>query len=223
MKNKTLTPSRFTLLALVLASMLVLSSCASIKAGVGDALKGDIQQGAWSADGKVFTNEWSNLKFTMPDEGYVALAKEQIDEMMQAGMEATGQKGTVADIAMMRIVYDFVISAADTGTPNVTLAYENVGNNAATKNIDENGYFDAMQTQFEQVAAQGLTYTELGRSTATIAGIEWKSSSYSLNDIANQDYYLHLSDGYMWQLIITYDSNFEQAAKDLIAGITSVK
>ena len=223
MKNVTFTPSRLLIFALILALTLTLTSCASFKAGFSAALKGDIQQGTWSDDGKVFTNEWSNIKFTMPGDGYVSAPKEQIDELMEAGAELVGQTGVAADITMMRIVYDFMVSDGSTNIPNITLIYENVGSNAALKNVDEAGYFDIMLTQFEQMESQGLSYTELNRSTASIADIEWVSASYSLNDIAKQDYYLHLSDGYMCQLIVTYNDSTAQAATDLLAGFSAAK
>ena len=210
--------------ALVIVLSLAVSSCSAVKSGVGEVMKGKIEQGAWSADGKTFTNEWSSIKFTMPATGFTAASKEEIDEMMRVGMEAIGQTGLNTDIAEMSMVYDFVVSA-DVGMPSLMLVYENIKFNAAVSKADENGYLDVLKTQLAQLEAQGYYYTEHGRSTVTIAGIEWRSASYSLNDVVMQDYYLHLSDGYMWQIVITYgnDSDSEAAVKVLIEGFAAAE
>jgi hypothetical protein len=223
-------PKLFTALALS-AALLTLTSCGAFASGFREGLeesqRGEIQVGAWSEDGKTFINEWSNIKFTMPAEGYTAATQEQINAMMEAGGEAVSQAGGQSDAAVdlmrMRVVHDFMITGAGTGIPTMQLYYENVGINPAMNGLDESDYIDLMTSQFEPLASQGMIYTEVGRDTATIAGIEWTVGMYTINDAANLDYYLRLTDGYMWQLVVMYTQDTESGANDLLAAMSAAE
>ena len=203
-------------LFIVLSLVAALSACSAVTSGTS-VLTGEIKQGVWSEDGKTFINEWSNIKFTMP-EGFVPATEEQIEDMMKAGMETTG----ISDLAMMRVVYDFVASSP-TGMPNITLAYESLKLNPALSTITEETYLDLLNEQFGEIEVQGFKYTEIERAKVRIADVDWSGASFSLNGIMYQDFYLHLQDGYMWQIIVTYDDTTAESVTDMLAGMTATK
>jgi hypothetical protein len=81
-----------------------LASCDAVKEGVKqgieDASKGSIQQGVWDEAGTEFTNDWSNIKLTLP-EGYTRSSDEEIKAMMQMGQDVVtgGDSNLAYDLA----------------------------------------------------------------------------------------------------------------------------
>ncbi|MDR2357217.1 MAG: hypothetical protein LBD92_03905 [Oscillospiraceae bacterium] len=207
----------------VLALSAALASCASLResfrAGVKEASKGSIQTGAWSEDGKTFTNEWSNVKLSLP-EGYRALSPEEIEQTVGAGEEVVVNDGNRAsyDIAKMRTAYDFIIAAADAGVPNIMLIYENIGASPLTKNLNEGEYFDMMAEQLETMDA--LNYEATGTETREVAGESCTVGMLMLADgAAFQDYYIRKQDDVMIVLSATYTADTRDAALDVVASI----
>jgi hypothetical protein len=217
---------KLTLIPLVLL-LLATTACSGTKeTDAQTSAKNDIQTGTWSEDGKVFTNEWSGIKFTLPD-GYVAASEEELATMASANQEiiAEASNDLEASIAMARVAYDFLVQPSDgTGLPNMVLMYENIGLSVATKSLDENGYLDVMSIQFKEMESQGMVYSEVERTTATVAGAEWTCGKYSINDgIALNDFYMRKVDGVMYQLSITYSQDTADAAATLLSAITAIE
>ncbi len=198
----------------------MLCSVISCNGLFGNSQRGDIKAGSWSADGTVYTNEWSKLRFTMPAEGFVATPQEDIDAWTREGLESIGGN---ADLTMRSIVYDYLIYEESTGVPHIQLAYQNLGLDPATRNMDMNDFIEAMESEFEVLESQGLTNREVGRETETIAGVDWTVIRYIQNGTYNADYYLYLEDGYMWGLNILYTDDTANQARELLAGVTAVE
>ncbi|MDR1589148.1 MAG: hypothetical protein LBS51_03035 [Oscillospiraceae bacterium] len=209
-------------LALALALSLFLPSCSFLpdggNQGAGEASKGSIHAGAWSEDGRTFTNGWSNVKLTLPD-GYRALSPGEIEEMVGAGEEIVVNDGNKAayDLAKTRTAYDFII-ATDAGMPNIMLMYENIDISPLTKNLDESGYFNMLSEQLKLMDT--LSYEELGTETRTVAGENFVVGMVSLaGGAAFQDYYIRKLDGAMIIFSATYTEDTRDAALDVMALI----
>ncbi|MDR0917996.1 MAG: hypothetical protein LBM93_01900 [Oscillospiraceae bacterium] len=218
---------KLTLIPLVLL-LLATTACSGTKeTGSQTAAKGDIQTGTWSEDGTVFTNEWSGIKFTLPD-GYVAASEEELAEMSGASQEtvAEGSNDLAASVDMARTAYDFVVQPSDgTGLPYMMLVYEDRGLSVAMNSIDENGYIDdVILTELKAAEAQGMVFSEIERTTATVAGAKWTCGKYSINDGAGfQEYYLRKVGSVMYGLSITYYQDTADAAATLLSAITAIE
>ena len=226
MDFKTRMTKKLFALALLLALALAFSSCTSPKtlpnADSTNKGRGDIRQGTWSEDGLVFTNEWSNIKFTMPEVGYTKTSPEQMDELMLAEIEARGFDSTLKETASTLLLFDFMVAGEATSNPSITLTYENIKKNPTIPvETDATAYLDSVKAQFEQMAPQGAVYVETERTATTVAEIEWEFAKYTVNDFIVIDYYVHDEDGYIWQLIIAYTSDVQQAAEELLARVTA--
>jgi hypothetical protein len=209
MKKLTLIPLVLLLLATTACTKTKEEFDEEVQQEIQTAAKGDIQTGTWSEDGTVFTNEWSELKFTLPD-GYVASSDEELAEM---------------SVDMPHAFYDFFVQPSDgTGFPNMLLIYENMAWSVATNSLDENRYFDVMSIQFKEMESQGTVYSEIERTTETVAGAEWACAKYSIDDGTDfQDYYMRKVDGVMYEVIVTYSEDTADAAATLLSAITAIE
>ncbi|MDR0906629.1 MAG: hypothetical protein LBN00_10755 [Oscillospiraceae bacterium] len=206
--------TRILAIALTLVLVFSLASCAKVA-------QGSIRTGTWSEN--TFTNEWINIKVTLPD-GWRALTAEELQQSVGAGEEIIVNNGTnqaALDVAKMRTAYDFSVMA-EVGVPNAMLMYENLALSPLTKNLDESGYFDSMKTQFEAMADLG--YSVLESDETVIAGEKYFVGKLSLMDgAAYQNYYFRKFDGAMIGVILTFTADTQADAESFISSITKAK
>jgi hypothetical protein len=193
-----------------LALLLALASCGGAKGG--------IQTGTWSADETVFTNEWSNIRFTVP-EGYRAYSAEEVQAVVGAGADMLVNEGsmnqTQADISQMRSAYDFMVSN-DISFPSVFLMYENLNIQTLLMGVSPEEYFDALVTQMMSVESFG--YEEVSRSDATLAGESWFVGTVSASGgMLYQDYFIRKLDGAIAAVCLTYSEDTKDQ-RDLFVG-----
>ena len=186
------------------------------------AAKNGIQTGTWSNDGQVFTNEWANLRVTLP-EGYRSLSPEEIQKVVGFGEEiiinTSGLNKQSYDLSKKRTVYDFIITS-ETGLPSFMLLYENIEIQSILSNLDEKGYLDEVKKNLEKIEI--VKYTSIGTSTKKLAGDDWLVGSFSVNDRKiYQDYYLKKVDKAMIAFVVTYTD--KKIADRFIATISKVK
>lgn len=178
--------------------------------------RGSIQTGDW--DGDVFTNEWVNISFNLP-EGWTALTSEQLQTQMQAGMGAFEDEGTAAvqEAAMARTVYDFSVMGT-LGIPNIIATYENVSFSPLTANLTANDYYETAKLQFK--GAMGIALGDA--EEIEIAGETYIMCSADVAAGAMfQSYYFRKLDGAMITFIATYAADGEAEIADFFASFTA--
>jgi hypothetical protein len=204
----------------------VFVSC-GVKEKVEEISKGSIERGSWDESGNVFTNEWSNIKFTMP-EGYIHSTDEEIDEMMKGaaeiykGEDSNAIEDLTVDLSQMRTIYDFFVKPT-AGFVNVQLLYENLAFNQVE---DEQAYIDTTKTQLEGLENSGMVFKMLGTSDASIAGKTWKKADFSLETAGAeyvQEVYVRKTEegNVMYVLTLTYAPGEESQAAALMDGFSA--
>jgi hypothetical protein len=139
----------------------------------------EIQLGSWNEDKTIFVNEWSNIKFTLPD-GFRAVTNEEINLSQQLS-EARGN--IFSDEVKQRIIPDFYIHGFSLNGPvTISLAYQSIEDSQQLSDMDEATMIDMIISYRGIMEAQGMIYTELERGTRTIAGDEWAYVILSIND-----------------------------------------
>ena len=191
-------------------------------AGCQQAVKNSMKTGTWSDDGRVFTNEWSNLCVTIP-EGYRSLSPEEIQEVAGFGEDIMVNNGGMSkqsyNFSKMRTVYDFIITT-ETGIPNYILMYENIALQSIIGNLDEEGYLNEVEKTLQKIDV--LTYTNIGTSIKKLAGDDWLVGTFSLADgAAYQDYYLKKTGKIMIVFVVTYTDT--EIVDTFIGAITKAK
>jgi hypothetical protein len=191
-------------------------------AGCQQTANNSIQTGTWSNDGQVFTNEWANLRVTLP-EGYRSLSPEEIQKVVGFGEEIIVNTGGLSkqsyDLSKKRTVYDFIITS-EIGLPSFMLLYENIEIQSILSNLDEKGYLNEVKKNLEKIEI--VKYISIGTSTKKLAGDDWLVGSFSVKDSnIYQDYYLKKVDKTMIAFIVTYTD--KKIADKFIATIKKVK
>jgi hypothetical protein len=182
--------------------------------------RGAIQSGAWNGD--VFTNEWVNISFTLPD-GWRALTEDEIRAQMELGLSAAGGDASQAlqEAAMARTANDFVIAGA-LGVPSITATYENISYSPLTANLNADEYFEAMKLQLSgmgfdfgdtsEVQIAGETYYLCEASLAVMEGVNMY-----------QRFYLRKLDGAIVMFAATFMSENLAEVDDFFASIAPAK
>ncbi len=203
---------KYGIIALLLALLLAFTGCSQV-------LKGKITAGTW--DGMTFTNTWSDIKFTLPDD-FTILTPDEIAEVNSTGKETmvnNGSNSAEFDIASMKSMYDCMFYLED-GMSNISIMYENLdfGNQ---KNVTEADYAKAINDQLAAVTT--IKFEPLDSSKRTIAGHEFYANNLLVNDFVNQTYYLYKFDNAMMCIITTYIGDSEESMNKFLDSITSAK
>ena len=208
------------LTAVLLVSVIILTSCAGL---------GKLQPGSW--DGDTFTNEWSNIKLTLP-EGFRKLSGDEIKEIMNAGNDAMVNDGTMSqseiDLSQLTYIYDLVIMDTEDEISMVGLMYQKaLGVSSAEKYLDST--IDELVTNF---SAMGLTAKKLSPSNITIAGGNYYKLGLSMeipidlegNVMSYYQEYAAFKQGDMFiALIIAYTSDTKGEIYDFLSSVTKAK
>jgi hypothetical protein len=195
-----------------------------VKDAAGDIAKGKIQLGSWSEDGGTFTNEWSNIKFTLP-EGWSAMTEDELNQLLAAGADILVNDGAVSqaelDLSGLKTAYDFGVYTG-LGMPNVMLTYENLSLTLGAGNLDEQGYYDVLKEQILAVDSLGLV--ETGVYDKTIGDEKYLVGSFeALDGLYVQDYYIRKDGGVIIAFIVTYNTETRPQADVFMAAITPAK
>lgn len=157
----------------------------------------------------VYSSNFNGLKFTAP-EGFEFASEEEILSMVNLGTDVIA--GDNADlykkVAALTTVYDMLAQNASTGE-NVTIMYENIaayGFDVSAFTMDD--YVEAMESQFEIAAAQGVEYSELNRNEISLCNhnflkIEYNCEITTYEYSTTQTYYLSLQDGYILAMLVS--------------------
>lgn len=181
-----------------------------------------------SFNGKVFTNEWTNMKFEFPED-FVIASQDEIKELVKqgnAGMYADNEKLEKAmnKAAELKLAYDFMVASADNSI-NFQLSYENLSLSVGGTSMDEKQYLDtALKPILEN---EDLGYSIINEEKVTIAGKEFLRTSVSgYNGAIRQDMYCHKIENRMMVLAVTYVPDFPEAAEtvsEIISKISTAK
>jgi hypothetical protein len=209
----------------VVAALAIVPSCSKVKDTVEDAAKGKIEKGAWNEDNTVFTNSWSNIKLTLPD-GYYVATREEIDQMLGESQEIFEENDIMDesqyDAASLKTWQDFVVAGSETGVPQLQCTYENLALSASTKQVTDEDYWNIAKEQFTAVESFG--FNELESSTATIGGEEFFVGKGEFNNgTVKIDGYIRKQDDVVISLMMTYTSDDEAKAAELIGAISAAK
>jgi len=203
---------------IILCALMLLSAAACSFEGIA---KGAIKTGAWSEDGKTFTNEWSNIKFSLPS-GWRAMSSEEISAQVGAGTDVLVNEGmsqSEVDVSKLKTAYDFAL-VSELGIPQIMMFYENLALTPGNSSIDETAYHEILKTQI--LAVTQITYKDEGTSTKTVAGEEYLIGRFSAMDgLLCQDYYLRRLGKVMIAMIVTYTPETKAEADRFIASITA--
>jgi hypothetical protein len=184
------------------------------------AARGAIQAGSW--DGDTFTNEWVNIRFTLPSD-WSALSAEEMQAQIELGLAAAGMDESAAamqEAAMARSLNDFTIMGT-LGVPNISATYENTEGNPLTANLGAEEYYNVLKLQ---LSSMGVEFSE--PEDIVIAGETYLlgKGSIAIGEAAMyQSFYLRKLDGATIIFAATYMDDSEAAVNDFFASITPAK
>jgi hypothetical protein len=182
-----------------------------------------IQHGTWDVSRQVFTNEWSNLRFTLP-EGFNIATEAEINEMIESGSGQMDDENKAAiETTKQSLVSDFLIYTSEMKIPSFQMNYEDL--NASKMNgISEAKYIVSMESQFKLLESQGIFYTKIEEHSVDLAGRTWSLVEFSLNeDKLIQDIYLHIEGSVMYMLTLTYTPEYRETIDAFLSTISPVK
>ncbi|WP_295066973.1 hypothetical protein [Ruminococcus sp.] len=146
-----------------------------------------------TVDGKVYTNEFTGFKLTVPDDWRFA-DDETILQMMNLGAETaySSNADTVKKIAEQATITD-ALCMNTTSTQNITITYENLNKNIAlSTDTTAEDYYSILERQLAAVPT--IKYTkEAGPETVQMAGKDFLKAVYKaeMNNLElEQAYYL---------------------------------
>lgn len=204
----------FTLsLALILVMSLMFSSCGVIKKRDNGESSGKTYSKGILTE-TTYESEYLNLKFTAP-ESYIMATESDMDNIMNSSMDVVYEDAdeSVIDYIKTTTVYEMMVSSAN-GTPSLSLMTEKL----AFSNMTVDQYIDSLNSQMESITTS--TFSVIGEGeTKDIAGETYTIVSYK-TEIQGievfQDYLVRKIDNIMVGIVVTYTSDTEVEAENLI-------
>ena len=184
-----------------------------ILACLGGCGNSKIEMGQW--EDNVFTNDWYDIKVTIPD-GYQVLGTEEVEELLGAGQKVIVNDGLVTEEEIKKTegntIYDFYVFDAN-GTSSLALGYEKL-----PSSYSEEKYLEIVKSNLESLDT--ISY-EIGEfEKATIGKHEYMKLSASLyGGMVSQEYYVHRQGGYMGFLIVTYNEETKAEIQEIVKMI----
>ncbi len=157
----------------------------------------NFSMGSW--DENVYTNEFLNVKLTLP-EGWEYSSDEEIANMMSVSTEAAfGDKEFLAEVAKLTSVYYVVATDPNTGN-NLSIISEK-----PLVDVTLDYYMENLKTQLS--AVDSIRY-EMGETAKTTLGtVEYDTLVVTAPDYGmTQKYYVHKEGKYFVGIIITAKS-----------------
>ena len=166
----------------------------------------------------VYHSDYADLTFETPD-GWTELTEEQLLNMMNLGLELTGNEDMMNEELMKQsAIYDY--SARDVNGGNIAIMYENlkVSMGSLADSMDEETYLTSVQKQLQGVS--GVTYDDLtGPEEVELCGnTYYKISHKATYDImggytVSQNYYVRKIDDFMLLILLTSGADGEDMDK----------
>lgn len=195
-----------TILTAILCLTFLLVGCGSEAA----------KAGVWNEN--VFTNEWLNIKMTVPEDSHI-MTKDEMSNIIGTLASTYINDGGEENLSKYANIYDCMVVLPD-GMSSIQLIYENTAKTTAGKNITADKYLDILTEQLSQQA----DYVMSDPTTKDIAGRTFTYMSTSFNSGAGiQDYYLVKEGNYMATIIISYTSSMQETIDGIVSGITTAK
>lgn len=157
-------------------------------------------RGTWNDN--VYTNEFANLKYTLPEQWQYA-TDEEIASIM----------GTTED-TFDKVTYDMVSQNLYTGS-NIILMFEDLSKSIGGSKITEEDYMDITTQQLKDI--EELDYKFGEPFETTIGENKYLACKVELTDNSmTQIYYIRKLENHMLAIIVTAN-NASDVAEDLIA------
>lgn len=168
--------------------------------------KKELSRGKW--EDKVYTSEFADLKFTLPD-GWTRSTDEEIAKTMQLGEDVLKDENLyVSEISKLNVVYDMMAKNTSTNGSVAVMMEKSVGN--------AKQYADALKTQLGQVTQMNytigdITETKIGDNTYTVVPAKASVSGATVF----QSYYLRDEGDYVVAVLVTETSqdNLDKVVK----------
>jgi hypothetical protein len=195
-------------LALLLSLALILALCGGCLFNGG--LDRKLVRGSWNDD--VYTNEFADIRFTLP-EGWLAATDEEIANLMGLAAETLEDEDKWAvEAAKLTTVYDMMAQDPATGN-NIIVMFENLSMVIGGTSMSEEDYLKSAKEQVASMSLMDYTFNEPYHTE--IGGVQYLTSRADSADIGLSQYYLmHKQDKYMVALIVTIFD--ETDAEDII-------
>lgn len=209
-------------LALLLTVMMVMTmaacgSDASTDNG-GTNENSDFVRGVWTDN--VYSNEFLNLTFTMPEDWAYASDEEIAEQMGLAAEYASSTTEYAKAYADTKNIYDMISQNQVNGSDVIVMA-ENLALTVGGTAYDEQAYLDAVSEQLLQ--QDSLDYSIEGETQdVTLGGETYKMLTTNLYEgELNQCYLVRRVGKYMEAIIVTYLPSVidQQALLDLFGSV----
>lgn len=170
------------------------------------ATKKEISRGKW--EDKVYTSEFADLKFTLPD-GWTRSTDEEIAKTMQLEEEVLKDEDLyVSEISKLNVVYDMMAKNTSTNGAVVVMMEKTAGT--------AKDYANTLKTQLGQVTQVeytigDITETKIGDNTYTVVATKASASGATVF----QNYYLRDESDYVVAVLVTETSqdNLDKVVK----------
>jgi hypothetical protein len=168
-----------------------------------------IERGTWNGD--IYTNDFSGIKFTLPN-GWVSATAEEIAQLIGVSEDILkdDQKWMI-DSAKLTTIYDMYAHDPNTGN-NVFVLFTNLTMSAGGTELTEK---DVLETAKQQLTAlENIEYTFGDYFNAEIGGKEYLAMK-GLEEVKGYDqyYFIRRQDDHMIGIIATF---FDEADIDSI-------
>jgi hypothetical protein len=158
-----------------------------------------LDRGTWT--GKVYTNDFAKIKFTLP-EGWVAATDEEIAALMgQASDLFTDKQKWLIESAKLTTIYDMMVQDPETMN-NISVMFENLSLSPGGTKVTEKAYLDMVTSQLASLETMTYTFDEPYKTK--VNGVDYDTVRASEAEIGITQYYMvRRQDNYMVALIIT--------------------
>ncbi len=172
--------------------------------------------GKWN--GNVFTNEWSDMRITLPETATRATSQEIID-MIDGDYDADANLTDIAgnedhDYTKLVSCYDCHITLSD-GKSALSLTYVNMDMSLGKFTPDE--YLKSVYNQLKK--SQIIHYTFVDMKHETIGGYSYTVAIYTVNDEMTQKYYCRKLGSRMVVMITSTLNGMESEMNTLLSMI----